>query len=177
VQASGRFERTIEPEQAPFDRWVAGDEAAISASAKRGFELFNGKGLCFACHGGWRFTDDKFTTSGHDHRPRARVTLKDDPQMQFAFQDSDAALGRAGPPYMNNGSAVNARGRGPALRKGWNRPAKPLAAAAAIRLNDQNGATSFAFMERSGRRQRRDIDHDPEKWKPVSEKIMLKRNV
>ena len=49
---------------APFDRWVDGDEAAISDSAKRGFALFNGKGGCSACHSGWNFTDNKFHDIG-----------------------------------------------------------------------------------------------------------------
>jgi cytochrome c peroxidase len=33
---------------APFDRWVAGDEQAIDQSAKRGFDVFTGKGRCRA---------------------------------------------------------------------------------------------------------------------------------
>src|SRR5713101_2893522 len=49
VQAVAAFERTIEPGLAPFDRWVAGDEAAIPEPAKRGFTLFTGKAACFGC--------------------------------------------------------------------------------------------------------------------------------
>src|SRR5215204_6217944 len=64
VQAIATFERTLEPGPAPFDRWVEGDESAISDSARRGFGLFTSKGLCFACHTGWRFTDDKFHDIG-----------------------------------------------------------------------------------------------------------------
>ena len=48
--ALAAFERTLEPATTPFDRWVAGDETAISAAAKRGFALFNGKAACVACH-------------------------------------------------------------------------------------------------------------------------------
>jgi len=50
--ALAAFERTLEPAITPFDRWVAGDETAISAAAKRGFALFNGKAACVACHNG-----------------------------------------------------------------------------------------------------------------------------
>jgi cytochrome c peroxidase len=47
ARAIATFERTVVSGQAPFDRWVSGDESAISASAKRGFEVFNGKAhLC-----------------------------------------------------------------------------------------------------------------------------------
>jgi cytochrome c peroxidase len=41
--AIAAFERTMEPGPAPFDRWIAGDEAAISESAKRGFVLFKAR--------------------------------------------------------------------------------------------------------------------------------------
>jgi cytochrome c peroxidase len=50
--ALAAFERTLEPAITPFDRWIAGDETAISAAAKRGFVLFNGKAACVACHNG-----------------------------------------------------------------------------------------------------------------------------
>src|SRR5262249_34824933 len=55
ARAVAAFERTLEPGVAPFDRWIAGDEAAIPESAKRGFALFTGKAGCAACHRGWRF--------------------------------------------------------------------------------------------------------------------------
>src|SRR5262245_35059937 len=51
--AIAAFERTMEPGIAPFDRWVEGDEGAVSESAKRGFVLFNTSAACVACHGGW----------------------------------------------------------------------------------------------------------------------------
>ena len=49
---------------APFDRWIAGEESAISDSAKRGFDLYNTKARCVACHSGWNFTDDSFHDIG-----------------------------------------------------------------------------------------------------------------
>ena len=45
---------------APFDRWNAGDDSAMDASAVRGVELFTGKARCLACHGGPFFTDFSF---------------------------------------------------------------------------------------------------------------------
>src|SRR5882757_4464994 len=46
VTAIADFEKTIVSGLAPFDAWVDGDERAISESAKRGFQLFNGKSNC-----------------------------------------------------------------------------------------------------------------------------------
>ena len=44
------FERTPIFLDAPFDHYLAGDTKAISPSAQRGLELFNGKARCVSCH-------------------------------------------------------------------------------------------------------------------------------
>jgi cytochrome c peroxidase len=50
---------------APFDRYVAGDDSAISDSAKRGLMLFvSERTNCVACHSGPLFTDSQFHTTG-----------------------------------------------------------------------------------------------------------------
>jgi cytochrome c peroxidase len=106
--AIAAYEKTFEPGPAPFDRWVNGDEAAISDSAKRGFVLFNNKGLCFACHTGWRFTDDKFHDIGTSTSDPGRGReMKDDPHMQFAFKTPTLRSAALRPPYMHNASSAN----------------------------------------------------------------------
>jgi cytochrome c peroxidase len=47
-RALATYERGIVSSPAPFDRWVAGDEA-VSDAAKRGFALFDGKAGCSGC--------------------------------------------------------------------------------------------------------------------------------
>lgn len=50
---------------APFDRYVAGDDDAIGHSAKRGLMLFVSKRInCVACHSGPLFSDSDFHTTG-----------------------------------------------------------------------------------------------------------------
>lgn len=67
-QAIASFERTLLSVKAPIDRFLAGDQSAISASAQRGWELFNGKARCNNCHGHVDafpfFTDDSFHNIG-----------------------------------------------------------------------------------------------------------------
>jgi cytochrome c peroxidase len=67
-QALASFERTLLSLDAPIDRFLAGDAKAISASAQRGWELFNGKARCNTCHGRIDtlplFTDDLFHNLG-----------------------------------------------------------------------------------------------------------------
>jgi cytochrome c peroxidase len=107
AKAIAAYERTMEPGISPFDRWIGGDEAAISESAKRGFALFNGKANCSGCHGGWRFTDDQFHDIGTTKTDRGRGnSVKDDPMMQFAFKTPTLRSVALRPPYMHNGSAL-----------------------------------------------------------------------
>lgn len=49
-RAIAAFERTLMFLDAPFDRFLAGQQDAISEQAKQGWELYNGKGRCASCH-------------------------------------------------------------------------------------------------------------------------------
>jgi cytochrome c peroxidase len=49
-RALASFERTLIFLDAPFDRWLRGEAAAISAEAKLGWVLYNGKARCQTCH-------------------------------------------------------------------------------------------------------------------------------
>ena len=49
-RAIAAFERTLMFLEAPFDRFLTGEQEAISAEARAGFELFNGKARCVSCH-------------------------------------------------------------------------------------------------------------------------------
>lgn len=50
ARAIAAFERTLVFIDAPFDRFARGDANAISADARAGWALFNGKARCSACH-------------------------------------------------------------------------------------------------------------------------------
>ncbi len=110
VIALAAFERTIEPGVAPFDRWVAGDEAAIPDAAKRGFVLFHTEAGCSGCHSGWRFTDDGFHDIGTTTTDRGRGReRKDDPKMQFAFKTPTLRSVALRAPYMHDGAVPTLR--------------------------------------------------------------------
>ncbi len=147
--AIAAFERTLEPGTAPFDRWLAGDEQAISDSAKRGFALFNTtKSMCFTCHTGWRFTDDKFHDIGTTTSDlgRGRV-VKDDEQMQYAFKTPTLRSVSVRPPYMHNASQATLHDVMRHYEKGGiDRPSRsPLMMA--IQLTDQERNDLISFME------------------------------
>jgi cytochrome c peroxidase len=50
AKAVAAFERTRLSTQAPFDRFLRGDEKALNASQRRGWALFTGKARCGSCH-------------------------------------------------------------------------------------------------------------------------------
>lgn len=68
AQAIASFERTMISFSAPIDRFLAGDKNALSESARRGWELFNGKARCNTCHGHVSvlptFNDNKYHNIG-----------------------------------------------------------------------------------------------------------------
>jgi cytochrome c peroxidase len=66
AKAIASFERTVLTGNAPYDRWLAGDEKAMSAAAARGHSLFNdsAKGNCAICHDGFNFSDSDFHNLG-----------------------------------------------------------------------------------------------------------------
>ena len=104
--ALATFERTIVSGEAPFDRWIAGDEKALSEAAKRGFDVFNGKANCAACHTGWAFTDSSFHDIGsavNDDTGRGKL-FPSSAKLQYAFKTPTLRdVARRGP-YMHDGS-------------------------------------------------------------------------
>jgi cytochrome c peroxidase len=49
-RALAAFQRTLIFVDAPFDRWVRGEQDAITFDARAGWALFNGKARCVTCH-------------------------------------------------------------------------------------------------------------------------------
>ena len=66
------YERLLISRNAPFDQYVAGDLNVIGIEAKRGLDIFIGKGGCILCHDGSNFTDNKFHNVGV---PQGRLPL------------------------------------------------------------------------------------------------------
>ncbi len=64
AKAIAAYERTVVTGNSAYDRYQAGDKTAMSASAVRGLELFNGKANCVACHASFNFTDENYRNIG-----------------------------------------------------------------------------------------------------------------
>ncbi len=58
TKALASFERSIVSFNAPFDRYMRGDDSAFTPAQERGLRLFLSERLeCYHCHGGFTFTD------------------------------------------------------------------------------------------------------------------------
>ena len=97
VRAIASYERSLTSFDSPFDRYMAGDSNAISASAKRGWVLFRTKGRCNLCHmfadtttRPTRFTDDTFHNIGIGIIRHNVVTLARQAEQAIAKGDTIA---------------------------------------------------------------------------------------
>ena len=99
-------------DDAPWDRYMAGNEDALSAEDKRGALLFYGKAGCSQCHSGALLTDQNYHNIGIPHKGPGKVEHGTDPGRALETNDSaDAYAFRTPPlrnvvltaPYMHNG--------------------------------------------------------------------------
>lgn len=82
AMAIAAFERTIISRDAQLDRFLLGDKNALSPDARKGYDIFIGKGKCAECHDGVNLADDKFyalhvpENSEHLTDPRIAATRR-----------------------------------------------------------------------------------------------------
>ncbi len=89
LQAVATYQRTLVSQNVPFDAFLEGDENAISDAAKRGYELFQGKANCIACHNGPLVSDDSYHALGVPQNP----DFFNSPLKQITFRYEFAAKG------------------------------------------------------------------------------------
>ena len=70
LTAIATYERTLVSFDSPFDRFIAGDQSAISDAVKRGWESFNTKARCNLCH---VLTDNQRDDAGFAQRAGDRA--------------------------------------------------------------------------------------------------------
>jgi cytochrome c peroxidase len=106
-KAIASFERTVLSTESPFDRWVKGEESALDEPAKRGFDVFRGKGNCETCHSGFNFTDNGFHNIGVREKGTpdlGRFNERKVPLMRGAFKTPTLRDVSLTAPYMHNGA-------------------------------------------------------------------------
>jgi cytochrome c peroxidase len=62
--ALATYQRTLVSDQTPFDRWLRGDNTALTVNQQQGFGAFTGPANCAVCHGGPLLTNQGFRNVG-----------------------------------------------------------------------------------------------------------------
>jgi cytochrome c peroxidase len=108
AKAIAAYERTILSGNSPYDRFRAGDAGALSASARRGLTLFEGKARCVSCHAGFNFTDESYHNLGvgmdRQNPDLGRHTVTKREEHKGAFKTPTLRDVAPRPPYMHDGS-------------------------------------------------------------------------
>ncbi|MCB9988132.1 MAG: c-type cytochrome [Rhodospirillales bacterium] len=112
--AIATFERSLTTHNAPFDRYLNGDEAAISAQAKRGYEVFKEIG-CTTCHTGSNVGGNMFMAMSEDYfkdrgteiidQDKGRFTETGDEADMYVFRVPPLRNVAVTAPYLHDGKA------------------------------------------------------------------------
>ena len=104
AMAIATYEREVISAYAPFDAYMQGDDPlAISASAKRGWDLFRGKAQCISCHSGPNFSDGRFHDIGVDDGDEGRIAVTGKDRDRFKFKTPTVRDVTRTAPYLHNG--------------------------------------------------------------------------
>ncbi|SMP06851.1 cytochrome c peroxidase [Desulfurobacterium pacificum] len=103
VKAIAAFERTLNTPNSPFQRYLLGDDNALTPVQKEGMKLFVKYG-CIACHNGPVLSDGMFHRfKSNDDTGRYRVTKN--PADKYKFRTPQLLNVAVTAPYFHDGSA------------------------------------------------------------------------
>jgi len=147
-KALATFERTIVSKfDAPFDRWLNGDQNAMSASAQNGFKLFDGKARCNVCHSGPNFTDGSFHNIGLDNGGDVgRYEFVKVDTLKGAFKTPTLRNVANTAPYMHNGELKTIEAVIDHYIDGWKNKSNLSPDIKPIKLTKQEKADLISFL-------------------------------
>lgn len=142
------YERTMVSPPTKFDRYVAGDEAALNDSEKNGFKLFTGRGNCVSCHSGWAFTDRAFHDIGLPGDDRGRGAILNLAKVDHAFKTPSLRELAWTAPYMHDGSKATLEDVVRHYESGGiDRPTRSPDLPKSLQLSDDERRDLVAFLE------------------------------
>lgn len=116
-RAMAAYERELVTRNSAYDRYVAGDDDALTAAELRGLELFFTKAKCAECHSGPMFSDYKFVVNGVPQEGPGKAVIPGDDcgREEHTMNAADRYMFRTPtlrnveltPPYMHDGVFEN----------------------------------------------------------------------
>ena len=103
-RALAAFMRTVVADNSPFDRYLQGEQTAMSPEAVRGLALFEGKARCHLCHDSPNLTDESFHSLGIDDEDLGRGGVIGVESLNHAFKTPGLRNATLTYPYMHDGS-------------------------------------------------------------------------
>jgi cytochrome c peroxidase len=109
AKAIATFERSVVSTNSAYDKYMQGDQKAMSPAAVNGMKLFFGKAKCSICHNGPALTDSGFHNIGvKQHGPLTedlgRFNISKDEFDKGAFKTPGLRSISQSAPYMHDGS-------------------------------------------------------------------------
>ncbi|WP_096785383.1 cytochrome-c peroxidase [Rhodobacter sp. CZR27] len=115
--AIAAFEETLITPDAPFDRWLRGDDTALGEKEKQGLQLFISEG-CASCHNGRNIGGNGYQPFGLVETPDAAVRPPDDKGRfavtktasdEYTFRVAPLRNVALTPPYFHSGAVWDLR--------------------------------------------------------------------
>jgi len=110
LSSIAEYEKTLITPNAPFDRYLRGDENAISSEQKKGYELFKKEG-CIACHNGINVGGNLYSKFGifqpADARDLGRFNVTQNEDDKYFFKVPTLRNIEKTAPYLHDGRSNN----------------------------------------------------------------------
>jgi cytochrome c peroxidase len=110
VQAIVTFEEVLITPNSAIDQYIQGDDSALSAQQKKGYEKFLGLG-CVSCHQGVNIGGNLYQRIGRIHhvpgkllQDKGRFEITNNPNDEFVFKVPSLRNIKRTAPYFHNGS-------------------------------------------------------------------------
>ncbi len=158
ASALAEYERTMICNDTAYDKYVAGDKAALTDQQQKGLDVFLGKGQCVVCHvpplfstamnseGGVYFNVGIGTGVPEDKVDIGRMKVSNQPMDWAAFKPPSLRNVRKSPPYFHDGSVATLEDAVKVMAGGGiaNRNKNPVLADR--KLTDAERADLIAFL-------------------------------
>jgi cytochrome c peroxidase len=158
ASAIAEYMRTLVCKDTAYDKFAAGDKAALNEQQQRGLDTFMGKGACITCHappyfstamgvdGGIYFNMGVGTQVAEDQVDIGRMKVTNDAKDWAAFKPPSLRNVTKSPPYFHDGSVAKLEDAVKVMAAGGIKN-KNLSTAAADRgLSDAERADIIAFL-------------------------------